>query len=128
MAFTAQKVAWCDRAAEYLERARATPADLQQWRQEVADNQAQLWKITGGFESYVLTRVEEYATGALEMVIVAGAGEHAREVIRWATQLARENGIPSVRAHINRPGLQRIFEREGYHLAEWVMRIQNNGQ
>lgn len=128
MAFTAEKVAWSQEAAEYLGKARATAADLEEWRNQEASGEAQLWRFSGDFTSYLLTRVEEDSAGRLEMVLVAGAGENARAVIAWATDLARAHQISSIRTHINRPGLRRIYETAGWHLAEWVMRISTDGQ
>lgn len=119
---------WSQQAAASLQRARMTPADLEHCRQDVAEGTAQLWRIPGEPVSYVITRVEEDAAGNQEMVIVAGAGKNAAETIGFFTELASRNQIPSIRAHINRPGLQRIFERQGYHLSEWIMRANTHGR
>lgn len=128
MAVTAEKISWTEEAGRFLATARATPADLAQWQEDVQAGTAQLWQFSGDFKSYVLTRVEEYHGGQLEMVIVAGAGKNSREVIAWVTKLAKDHGIPTIRAHINRPGLCRIFQKQGYHLDEWVMRTKTDGQ
>lgn len=119
---------WCPEAEASLSRARATPGDLEAYRADVADGLAQLWRVPGEPVSWVLTRVEQDMAGDLEMVIVAGAGQNAPDTIGWFTELARLQGIPTIRAHINRPGLTRIFERQGYHLDEWIMRARTDGQ
>jgi len=119
---------WTRAAGEALATARATPADLDAYRADVESGQAQLWEIPGDPVSYVLTRVEQDTAGNLELVIVAGAGQNAAETIEWFNELASKAGIPSIRAHINRPGLARIFERQGYTLDEWVMRTRTDGQ
>lgn len=126
--FPEQISEWTAEAAASLARARATAADLQAYQQDVTAGTAQLWRIPGEPVSYVVTRVERDSAGTLELVIVAGAGQNAAATISWFTGLARREGIPSIRAHINRPGLTRIFERQGYTLDEWIMRARTDGQ
>lgn len=128
MAVHPAQVAWSPEAGASLARARATEADLAAYRADVEAGQAQLWQIPGDPVSYVLTRVERDSAGALELVIVAGAGQNAAATIEWFTRLARAQRIPSIRAHINRPGLARIFEQQGYTLDEWIMRARTDGQ
>ncbi|MFL1484898.1 hypothetical protein [Marinobacter sp. LN3S78] len=128
MAVHPSQVTWSPEAAASLAAARATPADLEAYRRDVERDLAHLWRVPGEPVSYVLTRVEQDSAGSLEMVIVAGAGQNAPDTIEWFTDLARRNGIPSIRAHINRPGLTRIFERQGYTLDEWIMRARTDGQ
>lgn len=128
MALQPAPVTWSQEAGASLARARATAADLEAYRKDVNQGMAQLWRIPGDPVSYVLTRVERDSAGALEMVIVAGAGCNAADTIQWFTNLAKAERIPSIRAHINRPGLTRIFEQQGYTLDEWIMRARTDGQ
>lgn len=111
-----------------LARARATPEDLAEWRAEHRQGLVQLWRFTGDSAGYLLTRVEEAPGGRRELVLIAGAGVNARPVIRWARTLAERHGFDSIRTHINRPGLRRIYEAQGWHLAEWIMRVNINGR
>ncbi|WP_342632493.1 hypothetical protein [Marinobacter alkaliphilus] len=126
MAVNAEIVAWNRQAAEALALARATPADLDEWRQEVAEGLAQLWQITGESTGYLLTRVEQDRAGRRELVLVAGAGNNARAVIAWAGDLADRHGL-DMRTHIERRGLERLYQRAGWHRSEIVMR-RNYGQ
>lgn len=128
VAIQAQVMDWNPEAAAALAQARATPDDLEQYRSQVEQGTAQLWRLTGDTDSHVLTRVEEHPNGDHELVIVAGTGNNSRQVIAWAMKLATEHELHTLRAHITRPGLQRIFEGLGWHEAERVMRIELNGQ
>lgn len=123
MAVQAQKVAWGPEASAALKRANASKGDMQQWRADVDAGTAQLWHIAGDANGYLLTRVETYANGEDELVLVAGAGTNCRPLIAWAMKLAEQHGIRSIRTHIKRRGLQRIYESFGWELAERVMRF-----
>ena len=128
MAIHPEKITWTKEAGEALAQARATPADLAVYRADTESGTAQLWRIGGAKVSYVLTRVEQDQSGARELVIVAGAGQKAAHTIRWFTELAAGAGIETIRAHINRPGLQRMFEASGFKLEEWIMRANTHGR
>lgn len=125
MGIHAAQIAWGPLASKALARARASKGDLEQWRQEVERGEAQLWRIDGEAVGYLLTRVERYHNGEDELVLVAGAGTNCRPLIAWAMQLAATHGVRSIRTHITRPGLQRIYENLGWHLAERVMRFEH---
>lgn len=120
--------AFTPEAVAAMRAAGATEADIGQYQQQLPDNQVQLWRITGEADGYLLTRVEILADGTEELVLVEGAGTNARPVIAWALELAKKAGIPQLRTHITRTGLQRIYEAQGWHLAERVMRIKTNGR
>lgn len=62
-----------------------------------------------------------------ELVIVAGAGRNALPVMAYVTEKALQAGL-SVRTHIQRPGLVRMYQSLGYHQAEIVVRVKPNGQ
>lgn len=121
-----QLTRWTADAERDLATARATAADLIEWRESVSQGTAQLWRLTGDSISHLLTRVETYRDGSRELVLVAGAGKNARAAIAWVTQLADRHGLP-LRAHITRPGLRRIFQNNGWHQSEIIMR-RGNGQ
>lgn len=128
MDFGAEIVPWSDEAAAMLSKANAEPADLIEWRRQCARQQAQLWHITGASRGYLLTRVEQSAGQKRELVLVAGAGVNAKPVIRWAKQLAEAEGLDSIRTHIKRRGLMKMYLAEGWHNAETVMRVAINGR
>lgn len=107
--------------------AGASDGDMAIWRRELPEDQVQLWRITGEADGYLLTRVETMPEGHDELVLLAAAGTNARPVIAWVKTLARRAGISSIRTHVKRLGLQRMYEAQGWHLAERVMRISTNG-
>lgn len=84
-------------------------------RAEVQAGQADLWRLGGSADGWLVTRQEDG-----ELVLMCGAGKNAAGVIRHCLEVARKNGL-TVRAHIRRPGMQRIYERAGFRLREWVM-------
>lgn len=127
MAIKAALIDWTEAAAAAMVEANASAGDLAHWREQIKVQKVQLWRITGESVGYLLTRVEALAEGTDELVLIAAAGTNARPVIRWAVALAKNAGLESLRTHIKRPGLQRIYEAEGWHLAERVMRIKTNG-
>ena len=49
-----------------------------------------------------------------ELVIGLGAGTGARHWIPWAVQFAAQNGARSVRTHCKRPGLIRLYHKNGF--------------
>lgn len=111
---TIRRATWCDQAAEALHAAARGDLDLiaAQCRHQVSD----LWRIEGRAEGWLVTRQEPD-----ELVIVAGAGRNCRPVIRHITARAIAAGL-SVRVHLVRPGLKRIYEAEGFGFAEYVLR------
>lgn len=128
MGLGAALIDWSPDAEAALSTANATPADLALWREQRGREEVQLWQFTGDSEGYLLTRVEQTADEGRELVLIAGAGVNARPVLRWVTELAQRHGFTSIRTHIKRAGLQRIYEAQGWHLAEKVMRVNIHGR
>lgn len=123
-----QVTGFCLDAFAALKKARATEADLVLWRQQIGRGLVQLWRVTGEADGWLLTRVDAAEGGPDELVLVGGAGRNARPVIRWAEHLAQAHGIQRLRTHVIRPGLARIYQAQGWHLAEYVMRKNSDGR
>lgn len=116
-----QRVAWSPEIGQAL--AGAARGDLDVIRAEVEHGVSELWHAQhdqGG--GYVVTRQEDK-----ELVIVAASGTGCRPVIQHITRRALAAGL-GLRTHIQRPGLRRIYEWEGWALDELVMRIRPHGQ
>lgn len=114
-------VAWTDAVGLALES--AARGDLAEIRAEVQQGVSDLWQWQhSAGAGYMVTRQEQK-----ELVIVAGAGTGCRPVIEHVTRRALAAGL-GLRTHIQRPGLRRMYEREGYALDELVMRIRPHGQ
>lgn len=105
--------AWCADAEAAL--APAAFGDMPIIRAEVLAGECDLWRITGESAGWVVTRQE-----LGELVIVLGAGRNCLPVIRHITARAKAGGL-TVRTHIRRKGLQRIYERAGFKARELVM-------
>lgn len=71
--------------------------------------------------SRIVVRLEQYATQAPELVIVAGAGEDAPGKVAALCDTADRWGW-SVRFHTKRPALGRMLARLGFHESERVYR------
>lgn len=110
---TLTRAAWSDEAERILEPAAF--GDMPIIRAEVLKGSADLWRLGGAAGGFLVTRQEDG-----ELVLVAGAGHNAAGVIRHCLAIARAHGL-TVRAHIRRAGMKRIYERAGFRLRELVM-------
>lgn len=116
------RAAWCDEAAAALRPAAGSEADLDVVRVEVnTDRCTELYRVTGAAEGWLVLRLEGNVLGDRELVIVLGAGRGIRPVIPIIQRYARTLGA-TIRTHITRPGLERIYQHQGFHLAEKVYR------
>ena len=92
---------------EIIQDIHATPA------------RAQLWKISGpGYAGFLVTRIELLNTGEKELVLVAARGHGYGAAIEHIKQIARANGIKTIRAHSYRKGYVRYVKRFGMVLIE----------
>lgn len=114
----AQRLQWCESLEPLL--AKAAGNDLDIIKAEVMENKAQLWALSGAAKGYVVTRVESYDSYK-ELVIVLGVGSGAKAGIEWVKRLAKSYGIESIRTHIKRPGLARMYKAAGFYQREIVM-------
>lgn len=112
--------AWCHQAAAALRSAAGSEADLDLVRAEVQqDRCTELYRVTGSAEGWLVLRLEGNVLGERELVIVLGAGRGIRPVIPIIQRYAAALGA-GLRTHITRPGLERIYQHQGFHLAEKV--------
>lgn len=110
---TLMRAAWCAEAEAAL--MPAAFGDMPFIRAEVLDGVCDLWRATGASDGWVVTRQEPG-----EVVIVLGAGRNCLPVIQHITARAKAAGL-TLRTHIRRKGMQRIFERAGFRPRELVM-------
>ena len=111
---------WNDLAAHQLERIEGL--GLIDVQREVEAGVSQLWHChdAEGNNGYVVTRMERRPSG-LEWVFVAGVGRGFYKFIACFIEVAREKGIP-IRAHVNRRGMVRMYDRIGFRVSEYVLR------
>lgn len=110
---TVQRAEWCAEAEVALEPSAF--GDMPFVKDEVLAGVAVLWKASGATDGWIVTRQE-----GGELVLVLGAGRNCRPLIRHVRDRATAAGL-TLRTHIRRPGLKRIYEREGFVLREYVM-------
>jgi hypothetical protein len=91
-------------------------------KREVLEGVSQLWHCTDadGNGGYVVTRLERRPSG-LEWVMVAGVGCGFHKFAQVFIDTALQMGVP-VRAHVNRPGMVRMYDRIGFRVSEYVLR------
>jgi len=95
--------------------------DLAFISEQVRSGVAQLWRCESSTGSgHVVTRVEQVSTGD-ELVIVCGEGTGAAEFGIQFFQEAKRQGM-SVRTHVKRKGLVKIWENLGMSVDQIIMR------
>ncbi len=112
------KAPWSEMAEQAL--APALGEDLLEIRRQVEAGVAELFHVQG--HGFLVTRIEECAGLPPELVLVAGSGQGLDDVVRAFLEIARNNGIGSVRAHSRRPGMARMLGRHGFDEVERVYR------
>ena len=108
---------------DFAERAiaRIEGACMVDIRREVQIGRSQLWHCSHERKhGYVVTRLEERESGR-EWVLVAGVGKGFHEFVPFFIAAAAARGLP-LRAHVNRCGMVRMYERVGFHISEYVVR------
>ena len=91
-------------------------------KREVQEGVSQLWHCADadGSNGYVVTRLEQRPSG-VEWVFVAGVGRGFYKFIAVFIKAALEAGVP-IRAHVNRRGMVRMYDRIGFRVSEYVLR------
>ncbi len=96
---------WNREAAAAL--AVALAGDDEAIRSEVERGEAGLWEVAG--LGWVVTRVEVFADGRRELVIVAQGGRRALAALEVLERAAKRTGCESVRIHSGRRGTGRLL-------------------
>ncbi|WP_375170091.1 hypothetical protein [Marinobacter sp.] len=78
--------------------------------------EAVVLQITGEAEGLAVLWCERRQDGGRELVAALGAGQGARPFIRWLIDFARANRASSIRTHCQRPGLIRLYQRQGFDI------------
>lgn len=81
---------------------------------EVIKGVSQLWRVNDG--SWLITRAEDD-----ELVIVCFQGKNSVSVGAKIIRQAKAAGFKSIRAHVQRRGMVRMFERFGARQREIVL-------
>lgn len=103
-------------------------ADMEIIKHQVLNGVAQLWEHSiDGAHGYIVTRLEIDGNGT-ELVIVLGEGSGLHKVIPIFKQVALDMGINSIRTHVKRKGLIRMYSRHAFNIDSYVLRSVLNGQ
>lgn len=109
-------VPWTNDIDDYL--MVAARGDLEIIKAQVKSGIAQLWRCeSSNHFAYVVTRVDP----GPELCIVAGEGSGFMEFIPHFVAVAKRSGA-TIRTHVQRRGLIRLWSRFGLVLDEYVLR------
>lgn len=115
MAINPQAVAWTAGADQGLKTALGE--DLPFIRQEVERGISSLWYIPPG--TWMVTRAE-----GTELVIVALEGRGLEKIMPVLISRAKAQGFTTLRAHTERPGLEKYLKRWGASRREIVLELE----
>lgn len=122
-----KQIAWNNEARENLLIAGGVDIDLV--GEQVKSGIAQLWQHDiNGTTGYTVTRIDVEGLGP-ELVLVLGQGSGLKYVVPYFLDAAHNLGIKSVRVHVKRRGLIKMFGQLGFNLDMYVLRASvSNGQ
>ncbi len=120
MRVTIAKTEWNSAAEKIL--IPAAFGEIADIKEQVKSGESELWRVTIAGNKivvgYVVTRLE-VRPGSAILVIVAGAGECGRAVMRIFCNLADEHGW-SMRVHSVRRGMGRYLDLYGFTTMETI--------
>jgi hypothetical protein len=108
---------------------RGIEASSSSYRNAVESGNAILFEAVFNYtvKGCVLIRIEQFENGNKEVVIVACGGKltlaELRETMRQLIFICRK--FESIRTHVQRPALIRVWQNMGFKQDEVVMRLKN---
>ena len=116
MSAAIREVRWSDEAGAGLEI--AARGDLEIIKKEVLSGISRLWECTShSSHAFIVTRVDD----EVEVCIVAGEGSGFMEFIPALVKFWRDQGY-TIRTHVKRRGLIKMYEKVGIRFDEYVLR------
>ncbi len=116
MSVAIREVRWSADAEDGLRVAAGDDLDI--IKGEVVAGISRLWKCSSeSSEAFIVTRIDDKT----EVCIVAGEGAGFAEFIPAFVGWWREQGY-SIRVHVQRKGLIRLFERVGIQFDHYVLK------
>lgn len=98
-----EKSTWCDEAAAALV-GLIDCAMLPLFKRWIETGEAILWRITGnGFTTWLITRVETFPNGHIELVLDVIAGKNCKTILKTIFERAKNMGVKSVRFETHHP-------------------------
>lgn len=112
------QVCWTSFHDAALLDAAGSQSDLEIIKSQVLAGEAELWQCeseTGG--GFVVTRLDPPD----ELCVVLGEGKGASDFIPIFIEYAKSRGL-TIRTHVKRRGLIKMWARHGVHFDEYVLR------
>ncbi|CAL9980527.1 hypothetical protein VPHD526_0008 [Vibrio phage D526] len=118
-------IPWSDAAERGL--VVSAGEDMAIIKNQVLNGVAQLWEHNlNGTHGFIVTRLDVEGLGT-ELVLVLGEGSGLNEAVPLFKQVAADMGINSIRVHVKRKGLIRMFSRHDFEVEMYVLRSRLNG-
>jgi len=119
------QIPWSDAAEKGL--LISAGEDMAIIKNQVLNGVAQLWEHNlNGTHGFIVTRIDVEGLGT-ELVLVLGEGSGLNEAVPLFKQVALDLGIKSIRVHVKRKGLIRMFSRHDFNVEMYVLRSRLNG-
>jgi len=99
-----------------LSAAAGSREALQAIKQRHESGAACVLRISGAACGLVVLWSEINAQNGREIVLALGTGTGAKYWIPWAVQFSKDNRAGSIRTHCQRPGLIRLYEKNGFQV------------
>lgn len=108
-----KRVLWSSSAGSVLLPAAGDKETLEFIRREVESGCADLLHFNNDVRGYAVVRAVRNEAGK-ELVLVLGAGAGAAAFIKRMVSFATKKGFDSIRSHVRRAGLIRLYEKAGF--------------
>ena len=117
MAVYAQVIEPSEQRWQALEGAAGSKAALDEIRHDVETGKASMIDVHGEAAGTAVVWIEPEHESGPELVIALGAGRGARALIPWIKEFSKQAQAMTVRTHLSRAGLRRLYERNGFTAA-----------
>lgn len=115
-----ERVAWSKKSEQGLAQSLGDDAEI--IREEIASGQSDLWLIDGC--TWLVLRLECYAVGKDELVMVAIEGQQSAAVVEAVKEYAKNIGVKAIRFHSSRKGAARFVKALGFEPVETVFKYE----
>ena len=116
---------WCEEAERVL-APLIEPEIKMEFMNSIATGAATLWRVSGdGFTTWLVTRVEKYLGGHVELVLEVIAGKKARDIVSALMERVKPHGVHSIRFETHHPEktASRLIGSLGFERQATVFRV-----
>lgn len=94
---------WNDEAAAVI-GPLVHPLIANEFQRDVERGRAVLWRVSGDdWVTWLVTRIEQFECGHIELVLEVIAGKHARLIVSALTEKVKVMGVKSIRFETHHP-------------------------